>query len=1303
MDRGPALSSATGALIYVDEIRESFSLLDIVYANQFDGVEITEETAEQTEENFYRGAPPDWLNFHISEVAKSNGAGSPFIKRDGYDRLVQQIRKRRRGPGTSAIKLYHHEGSGGTTLAMHVLWKLRKTFRCAVLTDSTPDIMKVTKEVVHLFRAGNQDSLNTVLLLLDDTFNLDQLQDSIMEEIVEQEIDVDVPVVILLSCVRTDHAARETELFCREKEELKRNERKDVILTNNISDTEKKLFDEKKEELSRKYGDKTKQFHGFNILQTNFSQDYIQEACAMFAKIGRKNKPLKTQLAAFLSLLNAYVPASYLLESHCLDFLIHDHPSHDEQLLLDQMQPFSHLIVTLQRGKRGQRKVRMAHPAIAKCCTELLAEAGVCRSDTARNFLSSFCGDDVPACLFGFIKHMLTKREIKTNKGTEHAEVHDRRPREENDRLEKYSTLILHITQMEDKRESASVLKVASIQFDENALFPQALARFCYGELKDYQEAEIWAKRAKEREPKKSFIADTLGQVHKNHLKNRERPAEAREILQLARKAIEAFEEEEQLAGKEHGKNIENGKTKSLHDFNIRGHFGFLQVCNILFDQLVRKDEAWRGVLTSNVSAGSVLQTLGDNKLSRFNNLINSLREKVEKKFEFLDAFLTYSESAMKKDKAYVTKEAAECYKKYVGVSVPEHRGKLQQTLQKLKQKLAVTSAGVLSCLDRRCTTSDVKDIAAWWEEICHSEDFTTRAFVNFIFAKIMLKNANQPLRSSDDQSAFRQKKLSDMQAEDHMMALLLFWPTDDEGQPVSDLRQLIENVKHSYEQEYKTMFRWRYLRPLFFIGPGKELRRFVHRRVLEIKWTQDALQESNVYWRNESIFKDPTVQDHLLKVEGVVRNYRLYASFGSTEIEVEANRRDSLWKSGEVFFYLGFTINGPVAFRIQRRLPIPEGPTGQLKLGERAIDSSHWTTLEPEVKTGDEVQTYGLQSDAGRFECSASALRWVCKEPVSLQYRFCSWEEHRGESACADYVPAGPLLDISVAAGKLEEVYLPHWIDPESTTPDMFVVLHVETCGDAVEQVSEVTPSHVKLLQPTFSPKGVMLRVRLGFPVKVYHDVMIFKTKQEFLTLHVHLVPPDQDLQQKVKRAESPHGSVLIPKPSPGKSLQMLDHFFLSSDTDTAEIQPESIKLIYERRTYFEVFIRNADSDLRLKLKTGRRNGREEVVWTCTIRKGDYMTPSTDDEDQHFVDLNRTDLINGVKDTRYILDKLLELGLISNEAYDTVRGIDSERDQMREILTFVCSAGREGKDEFHKVLKGIKNLRPLLSKLEKC
>lgn len=123
----PALYTATGGKIYIgSEIRDNLSLLDVVYANQFEGEIIDTEVAEQTEENFYRGAPPTWLNFHIRQQAKSDGTGTSFIKRDGYDTLVQQIRERVKGSGTSTIKLFHQQGCGGTTLAMQVLWDLRK-------------------------------------------------------------------------------------------------------------------------------------------------------------------------------------------------------------------------------------------------------------------------------------------------------------------------------------------------------------------------------------------------------------------------------------------------------------------------------------------------------------------------------------------------------------------------------------------------------------------------------------------------------------------------------------------------------------------------------------------------------------------------------------------------------------------------------------------------------------------------------------------------------------------------------------------------------------------------------------------------------------------------------------------------------------------------------------------------------------------------------------------------------------------------------------------------------------------------
>ncbi|XP_042073033.1 sterile alpha motif domain-containing protein 9-like [Haplochromis burtoni] len=748
MANRPALSTAEGGEADArSKISDSFSFLDVLHANQFEGEFVEPQHAEQVEENFYRGAPPNWLNFYISEQAVSDGNATPFIKRDGYETLKEQIHLRRKGPGTSTIKLFHQQGCGGTTLAMQVLWDLRKTFRCAVLTGSTLDITKVAQHVVSLFTAGSHGHQKTVLLLLNDEFILDILQDTIMEEIAEQDIEIDLPVVILLNCVRSSDGiihqkARSYEL----KQKFKTKMRKSIILKKALSDREQADFDMKKEELGRRFGDRCKQFHGFNILQSNFSQAYIRNACATLEHIKRTNKPLKMQLAAFLCLLNAYVPGSYLLESQCLDFLRRDKFGHLS--LEDQMQPFSHLIVTFQQGERSEKKVRMAHNMIAQCCTELLANAGVTRSDTTRHFLNSFCRSYVPPYLLGFIKDMLNKREITVIEDPTHGIKEWK---------EKFSRLIQDITKREDEGNSLSILIMASNKFYEVSLFPQTLARFYYIQLEDYYNAEIWAKEAKRRAPWSSFVADTLGQVHKSHLKKMPVYTRPSEILQLAQKAIEAFEDEEKLAKNEHAKGKQgDGNVKVLRALNTRGLFGYLEVCSLLYDHLIRHDELWKQVLTRTVSLDSVLKSTGDRNIVRFKELINSLRDLVEKRFEFFDTFLTYSYSVVKRDDSfYISRKTIECYKKYVGDAEPNDQ--LQKTFHKLKQKLAVTSPGVLSCLER-CTRSDTKDIAVWWKEICQHKHSATHALLNYVLANIMLINLKEPPSSSDYQSSFTDK-----------------------------------------------------------------------------------------------------------------------------------------------------------------------------------------------------------------------------------------------------------------------------------------------------------------------------------------------------------------------------------------------------------------------------------------------------------------------------------------------------------------------------------------------------------------
>ncbi|KAK1890178.1 Sterile alpha motif domain containing protein 9-like [Dissostichus eleginoides] len=523
MANGPPLSTVT----------RSLSLLDVLHANQFEGKSFNPEILEETEENFYRGAPPKWLHFHISEQAELDGTGTPFIKRDGYDKLVKQIHTLRKHPGISTVKLFHQPGCGGTTLAMKVLWDLRKTLRSAVLTGSTSDISMVAEEVVHLFTAGSQGDQKTVLLLVNGVQVLEDLQVSIMRTIANQKIVTRMPVVVLLSCIREDADLKSDDVFLQEV----------------LSDSEKNHFNDKKAELNKQYGDKCKRFHGFNIMQSNFSEAYIQEACSVFKTIKETGIQEKTQLAAFLSLLNTYVPDSYLLESQCLDVFKHANYSHRDISLEDRLDDFRHLIITVQQGG-SEKRVRMAHPLIAQCCTELMAEAGVTRSDTAKNLLTCLCRDEVPRSLAAFVKYMLTKRRPK---------------QKEFSASDSFSRLILHIQTKEDNSQCVSLLRMATNMFDRNPFFPQALARFHCIVLRDYDQAEMWAKEAKQRDPKKSVVADTLGQVQKNRLKNLRQPAHPGGILALALKAIQAFEDEERLAKDEVGTNVKEMAISMTH------------------------------------------------------------------------------------------------------------------------------------------------------------------------------------------------------------------------------------------------------------------------------------------------------------------------------------------------------------------------------------------------------------------------------------------------------------------------------------------------------------------------------------------------------------------------------------------------------------------------------------------------------------------------------------------------------------------------------------------------------------------
>ncbi|XP_037388695.1 sterile alpha motif domain-containing protein 9-like [Pygocentrus nattereri] len=856
-------------------IRDHLSTLDVVWANKFEGENISPENAKEKEAEFYRGAPPQWLNFYWAEKE-----GSPIVKRDLYEVIWKKIDiNKQTSRSITHVNLFHQPGSGGSTLAMQILWDLRKKLRCAKIVTSTTDTKAAAYQVVQLFNAGGPENQNTVLLLLDDTSDdpsfQKNLEDNLVDEIKARNFPATVPVVIILNCVRQLTATKSTTL-CR-----------------SLSEEEKNKLKENQAEIIQRHGDRHTKFHAFNIMLSNYSPSVVTEICKILHPIKKKKRPRKAQLLAYLALINSYVPGSSLSRDLCQQFLENNSNTLDEFSLEVQMQPFTDILVifsTQTRENRSEDHVRMAHPMIADECLQLLTSAALTRSVITRNLLTDLCKNPVPLYLVKTIKKMLTKRETIQDK-------------------DKFSRLIQDIKAKESTHMCVLVLKSASKKLDQDPFLPQALARFYYIEENDYKRGENWAKTAIERDEKNSFIRDTLGQVHKNHLKNLVLNAEcsSRQILHTGKKATESFEDEAEAAVKEQAPEMkDHGMTNISNSFNNRGLYGFMEAADIIFYHLTKKNMGWSEVLTQEITPQTFFKSCLGEKCEKYTALLISLKDEVEKTFEFFEQYLTYSKPSIDNDEpSYFWPTIEKCYNKYVTKS-----GQRKTALQMLKEKKVSTFAGLLNAPDL-----DLELITEQLRELHLHSPSDADAVQKYILANIILsqRNATSPvLRPLGELQnllkGFWKEQKDKRSPEFYLLVLLLFWPSEEQVKENSpDISECVKYMHESFERTYQNYLRSRFLVPLFLLRGGQGLQKLVHTSQI------DKTDIDHIHKGDESA-RIPGLQ----RVHGRVQSYKVFYVKGLKEIEVSPQHPASVRRQGQVSFFLGFNIKGPVAYNIR-------------------------------------------------------------------------------------------------------------------------------------------------------------------------------------------------------------------------------------------------------------------------------------------------------------------------------------------------------------------------------------------------
>ncbi|XP_062425111.1 sterile alpha motif domain-containing protein 9 isoform X2 [Rhea pennata] len=958
------LPSAGCSTVLLKREEDSMEALEILCVNECKDTEI-EKDAEQfrkflkeREEDFYRGGKVSWWNFYFS----SEKYTSDFIKREGYEKLKQLVMTSSSSTNESPVKiinLYHHPGCGGTTLAMHILWDLRKQFRCVVLKNKTHDFEAQLTTLIT-YGANNSTGYIPVLLLVDDfeeQENVYILQKEIQKAITEKHIHCANPLVIILNCMRSQNPDENATINCLNS----------ISLKHLLSPKEQRAFEQKLKDIEKHHSNPDN-FYSFMIMKKNFDPQYIETV----VKNTLNNLDISTkqvQLIYYLVLLNSYVNTSTISISLCEEFLgiSSRELGCNKDKLIEKMGICSNILRYTQIQEcTSYRGLRIIHPLIAcRCLIELKLTYDLSKSEITLRLLKEDLFYETSSKKDKLIRDIQTM--LITRQRKEHGD--------ESDTL--FSPLIEAIHKEEKCAKVECVLKQASTTFKKNSVICQALARYFYIKEKNFQSALHWAKEAKERAPHNSYISDTLGQVYKSKLRyyveQKTKSAdmtteELKYMLELAQNASQAFRESQQQAeNADTEQNLQHLKLKrKFHTYNTAGYQGEIETCLYVIDilQLVPffgKDLWCRKNMALYLSGNSDSKTVIPatecemfEALTPYSNFLNKLQSRLKRAFDFFqDYFVFFKTQTNEKEiiEAKIYEKVQECFTRYIRVfcdysfeqlkneqvskwSLPRRRKAYQYSLESSK---ADSFSGLLEYLHRNHRNADrqLEDIVDAYEFLCEeTSEATLKEKQNLILANVILRCIKPKYTNTDPfqelrnqlQNILLKEEVTSQCVETFFLASLLFWP-ENRKQQSEDSRKManyVMRLKDSFKERYGTLCHYKLPQAHFYLGKGSGLKKFVHKGKIDQLFSSLPDQELNSLWQSENIWKEKAVQNLLLSLNGRAEDNVIYVDYGSNEtFRVPVQPVPSfLWKSGpnveRVSFYLGFSIAGLLAYNTE-------------------------------------------------------------------------------------------------------------------------------------------------------------------------------------------------------------------------------------------------------------------------------------------------------------------------------------------------------------------------------------------------
>ncbi|XP_030591785.1 sterile alpha motif domain-containing protein 9-like [Archocentrus centrarchus] len=928
-----------GTCLLETHVEEKMYSLEILTVNHCDETskDFINEEKENIEKQFYRGGRVTWLNFWLAQ----NKFVEEVIERDAYhdaSKLLNDALKYNADQTpVNIINIYHHPGSGGSTVARQVLWNNRKSVRCAVVKPSY-SVAVVAQHAVDLREYEEKDAQRClpVLLLIEDTDKeyLDDLRNELEVAVNVKQIQCGTLCFILLSCRRS----HDPEKKCKESP------LQNVSVTHKLSDQEKRKLAGKRQALEERY--EPNFILTFVLMSEGFSEDYVHQFVKHLLQ-DIDHRSVVTRLIHYVALLNTYVQNSFISQSHCealLALRIHlerFRQNEFERSLSDQAKL---VFLHLRDDKTHIESIRIIHPLVAKEILQQLLGPQQTQSSLAMDLLRE---DVLFEHRFGrdeyhtFLRQLFIRRS-RISKG----DKYDSR----------FSPFIEHVCGNEKSPDKAIELLTEAFQrFHNDPFFAQQLARLHYTYEK-FEEAKHWAETAAKQLPNNSYILDTKGQVYRKWFQAKckaienipKTPQNTADAVETALKALECFHECERAADAE------------MENVNSSGFFGEVEVgCSLLklisslhvfADKSNGHAECMKYLLTDYIpeEVEDAWEPLHD----RLKKLHKAMQDALEWISEDLSYFQTdigadeeeTSESPEEKIShplTWLAKKSSE-YGKYFSEAYCTailKQGKANPSnLTPFQKRMVIYHLGggnitsILSKLiDQRDAVKLLERILSLYPSKPLDAKFGQKDIVNYIAAHISLNclsPQNQkvaPLRAL--QALCRQFPSDKRKCLPSALFLLtlLFWPEDDDTEHEKETKyEIVQSAVEHLEKGYWTKMkdipqRKRRLYTHFFLGSAHGLDKFVHKKKFErfTKWF--SVSEKRMKWFSGEAWKITEIATMLKRVSGWTEDRVVYLEGPKKKkFNILPLYVPSVPHSNEnITFYLGFTFRGPVACNI--------------------------------------------------------------------------------------------------------------------------------------------------------------------------------------------------------------------------------------------------------------------------------------------------------------------------------------------------------------------------------------------------